>query len=255
MALFIDGEISTLEDLTRQDSQVLDVANIEGIDVTQKMAAAADELGVELEQLLGTLRSEGLRFWLRPPADVRNVVCTPALKMWHTFHTLELVYGDAYYSQLNDRYKAKRDQFRERSKWARNKLIQSGVGIACNPVPRGATPKLFTPPGAELPDGTYYVTVAWVNSGGEEGAPATPACVTTQGSTIVVNPGPQPKTATGWNVYVGAAPDGLSLQNSEPIAPAETWNQTNAPVTGGKAPSAGQAPSYMQQVPYAIQRG
>ena len=43
----------------------------------------------------------------------RQVVVTPPLKLWHTFRTLEMVYGDAYNSQLNDRYAGKRDEFHE----------------------------------------------------------------------------------------------------------------------------------------------
>ena len=36
MALFTDGPISCIEDLTAQDSQLLNVASVEGIDMTQK---------------------------------------------------------------------------------------------------------------------------------------------------------------------------------------------------------------------------
>ena len=43
MALFMDGPISNIDDLAGQDSQLLDVANVEGIDVTRKLALAQDE--------------------------------------------------------------------------------------------------------------------------------------------------------------------------------------------------------------------
>src|SRR5947209_6037992 len=48
MALYTDGPISSIEELTARDSQLLSVASTEGIDLAQKMALAQDELGLEL---------------------------------------------------------------------------------------------------------------------------------------------------------------------------------------------------------------
>ena len=44
MALFTDGPVSSIDDLAAQDTQLLDVANAEGIDVTRKLGLAQDEL-------------------------------------------------------------------------------------------------------------------------------------------------------------------------------------------------------------------
>ena len=66
MALFTDGPISCIEDLTAQDSQLLNVASVEGIDTTQKMALAQEELAMDL---IGVLRQFGYAeqlFWLAP---------------------------------------------------------------------------------------------------------------------------------------------------------------------------------------------
>ena len=104
MALFTDGEVSTIEDLRGYDTQLLDVANIEGIDVTRKLQLAQDEISVEL----ATLLARAARFTV--PLDPGRVVVTTPLKLWHTFLALELVYRDAYGSQLNDRYAGKRDE-------------------------------------------------------------------------------------------------------------------------------------------------
>src|SRR5690349_21619073 len=121
MALFTDGPASTIEDLTAQDSQLLDVAQVEGIDLTRKLALAQEEAALEIEGLLETLRPVDAALWAPTSMGPANVVVTPALKAWHTFRTLEAVYRDAYHSQLNDRYAAKRDEFRERAKWAYEK--------------------------------------------------------------------------------------------------------------------------------------
>src|SRR6476620_7194390 len=132
MALFTDGPASTIEDLTAQDSQVLNIASSEGIDLTVKLGLAQEAVGMELEELLK--RASGF--------DLSHVVVTTPVRLWHTYRTLENVYGDAYNNQLNDRYAGKRDQFRELSKWAYDRLVQAGIGIALQPVPRAATPKV-----------------------------------------------------------------------------------------------------------------
>ncbi len=262
MALFIDGPASSMEDLAAQDSQLLDMASVEGIDVTQKLALAQDELALELDALLTRLSRADQSFRLAPQPHLGSVVVTPALKLWHTFRSLEMVYSDAYNSQLNDRYAGKRDQFHLRAKWAYETLVAAGIGVASVPVPRAATPVVVAAPGpapgTPLPDGTYYATIAWVNSAGEEGVSALPATVATTGSSLLVQPvgagAAPPQTAAGWNVYVGAAPDSMALQNGSPIAIGQTWLQPAA-LAAGRPPGPGQRPNYLKPVPRVIQRG
>jgi hypothetical protein len=187
------------------------------------------------------------------------VVVTPALKLWHTFRSLEMVYSDAYNSQLNDRYAGKRDQFHARAQWAYEMLVAAGIGVASVPVPRAAMPAVRAAaapaPGTPLPNGTYYATMAWVNAGGEDGASAIPATVATTGSSLLVEPaGATPKNAVGWNVYVGAGPDSMAQQNGSPIAIGQTWLQPGVVATG-RRPGPGQRPSYLKPVPRVIQRG
>jgi hypothetical protein len=162
-----------MEDLTAHDSQLLDVASVEGIDVAQKLALAQDELALELDALLTRLSYVDQLFWLAPQPGLGSVVVTPALKLWHTFRSLEMVYSDAYNNQLNDRYAGKRDQFHVRAKWAYETLVAAGIGVASVPVPQAATPAVTAAaapaPGTPLPVGTYYVTVAWVNAGAKTG--------------------------------------------------------------------------------------
>lgn len=258
MALFTDGPISSTEDLTAQDSQLLAVASTEGIDVTVKLGLAQDEVALEINALLTRMSYVDQLFWVVPQPTIANVVVTPALKLWHTYHTLELIYADAFSNQMNDRYAGKRDQFRTRAGWAYEQLIQTGIGIVANPIPRSSPPMAtmaaVQQPGVPLPDGTYFVSVAWTNDRGEEGSCSEPTTVDTLFSTFLVTPGSPPGGPSGWNVYVGTAPDGLSLQNSAPIGTSQTWLQ-RSPLSLGRAPSAGQTPSYFKQVPRMLQRG
>src|SRR6266567_3224250 len=197
MALFTDGLVSGILDLTARDTQLLNVASTEGIDVTQKLALAQDELGLELTTLLNRLTYVDQAFGLSPQPDLGSVVVTPVLKLWHTLRSLELVYADAYNNQLNDRYAGKRDQFHAMADSAYEKLIQIGLGISSSPVPQPGIPNVVSAPGPlgtfPLPNATYYVTLSWVNTQGEEGACAVPAAATTSSSTLLIQSGPAPR--------------------------------------------------------------
>jgi hypothetical protein len=259
MALFTDGPVSSIEEMAARDSQLLTVASVEGIDVTQKLALAQDEIALELSTLLTGRSSADHTFWLTPELRIGSVVVTPPLKWWHTLRALELVYSDAYSNQFNDRYGGKRDQFHAMAKEAYEKLVETGIGIASCPLPKAAVPEVMTAvvtlPANPLPDGTYYVTMAWTNGQGEEGAPAATTTIATSACTLAARPGAAPSGATGWNFYVGVTSDTLSLQNGSPIAAGETWLQPGTWSAGGRAPGSGQSASYVKPVPRMIQRG
>jgi hypothetical protein len=202
MALFTDG-IGTIQDLTSQDSSVLNTARNENIDLSQKLAAAQQQLGIELTTLLQRSSTYDWQVWLQPDPELSNIVVTPALQLWHVFQTLWLVYQDAYFNQLNDRYKGKRDQYKELAKWAMDKLIEAGVGVAADPIPLAVPPQLTSIPGGQ-PAWTYYASTSWLNVSGQEGQPSTASCLTTDaGTLLVVQPLDPPANAAGWNVYVG----------------------------------------------------
>lgn len=241
MALFTDGPVSTIDELAEHDSQLLNVATVEGIDVTAKLALAQEELAIELETLVERPRLE-------------RVVVTPPMRLWHAYRSLEMVYQDAYFNQLNDRYANKRDEFRDLARWAMDRLVRLGVGLAQHPVPKAEPPAVSLTPGP-LADGTYYVTVAWVNGTGEEGVCADAVNVTTAGSTFVVNPRRAPETAVGWNVYAGVDPDRMARQNVTTNPLGATWVQPGVLTTEGAPPGTGQPPDMVQRVARRISRG
>lgn len=257
MALFTDAPPSSIDDLVAQDTQLLSVSQVEGIDLTQKLALAWDEVGLELSTMLNAFGSENRSFWQPPGPNLGTVVVTASLKLWHTFRSLEMVYEDACNSQLNDRYAGKRNFFHERARWACQKLAAIGIGIAATPVAKAAIPSVTAVPvpGASLADGTYYVTSAWVNQSGDEGAAADAASVTTFTGTFQVQPGPAPRNATGWNIYAGTDPNGMTLQNGTVLVAGQTWVQPVPLAASGRGPSTGQTPSYLKVVPQVIQRG
>lgn len=245
MALFTDGPLSCIEDLALRDSQLLDVANTEGIDVTHKISFAQEEIQIELDLLLGRLKTR----W-----NYANVIATSPLKLWHAYRTLELVYADAFHNQWNDRYASKRDEFHKNGKWAFEKLIQQGVAVTPTPVPRPVMPEVDVTAGT-LPDNAYYVTMTWVNGNGEESAPAPATEADTSGQTLIVQPGTAPAGAVGWNVFIGRSSDAMTMQNGQLIAPDQPWQQPDTLTITGRGPGLGQPPVFLQPVPRFIQRG
>jgi hypothetical protein len=254
MALFTDGPPSSIEGLTTLDSQLLSVASTEGIDVTRKLELAHEEIGLDLHALLKRTSPADRLMWAALKPSLENVVVTTALRIWHACRTLELVYSDAYGSQLNDRYMGKRDQFHEMAVSYRERLMEAGAGMASIPVPRATTPVLAAAPGS-LPDNIYYVTAAWVNRVNEEGSSAIPGAITTSSSSFSAQLGPAPGNATGWNVYVGMDPESMTLQNSSPLEVGTAWVQPVWISAAGRKPGCGQAPSFMQALTRIVQRG
>jgi hypothetical protein len=254
MALFTDG-ISTIQDLMVQDSSVLATAQTANIDLTQKMTVAQQEIGIELTILLQRSNTYDWQFWLQPNLQLNNIVVTPPLQLWHVFQTLMLVYQDAYFDQLNDRYKGKRDQFLQLAKWAMDKLIQTGVGIVSDPIPQAAPPQLTSIPGGQ-PAMTYCTSVSWLDTENEEGQASNPSTLdVAAGNVLVAQPVNQPADATAWNVYVGLSPTAMALQNTSPLALDQVWVQAGPVSTLGQAPGSGQAPDYLRALPRVLQRG
>jgi hypothetical protein len=250
MSLFTDGAIANIEDLRGYDTQLLNMATVEGIDVTRKLALAQEEIGVEVTGLLGRLTRAGQ---YSAPPEMGQVVVERPLKLWHIFRSLEMVYGDAYNNQLNDRYSGRRDEYRALARWAYDQIIQHGLGIAADPVRRASAASVQLSAG-NLADGTYYVAVAWMNAAGEEGASSAPVTITVSGSSFAVETD-LPAKAKGWNVYSGTNPETMTLQNGTALASGQSWVQPNSLSTTGRAAGYGQKPTYRLAVPRAIQRG
>ena len=134
------------------------------------------------------------------------------------------------------------------------KLIETGLGLTMTPVPRAATPRV-DPATGTLPEGTYFISISYVNSSGEEGEQAAPAvlAVSTGGFTVGADVVP---AGLNWNLYAGTEPDSLWLQNLQPVARDGTWLQDTALRAGiGRGPSGGQIAAVVQPVPRVLQRG
>lgn len=248
MGLLIDGQINSTQDLRNYENGILDLASLENLDLTGKMALAQDEAGSDIFKFLlkHTARDPGGFLWwysgntTRRTIGVSDVVVTPELKRWHALKTLALVYADAYSNQLNDRYARKRDQYDALGDAAESTYFDVGVGLSFDPVTRAATPILSTVGGTGA-GSTYYVQVAWLNRTGQEGSPSEAASIVTgNGTQLTVGIWATPANATGWNVYAGTSPQSAVLQNSAPIAINEIWTLPSSGLVAGNPAGSGQ---------------
>lgn len=257
MALFTDGPINTPADLQNYESAILDVASVEGIDVSGKVASAQNEISTELLLFLRRRFQVPDFSWLvttRRGIGLGDVVVTEPLRQWHAYKTLALVYRDAYNNQLNDRYQGKWQVYEQLAKEGLRNYFQIGVGIAAGPIPRATQPQFSTVVGTGA-GGMFYVASTWLGASGEQGSPSETAEINVEaGQQLVVATSGMPANVTGWNVYIGLSPSAIALQNTTPMMVASTWTMTAAPIQG-VGPGDGQKPTWFLVDQHIIGRG
>lgn len=255
MALFTDFTVTTIDELMGYESSLLEVARTERIDLSIKLTLARQEIGIELTAFLVERSGAEWQGILWPRLELGNIVVTEPLHKWHIFHTLALVYRDAYNSQLNDRYMGKWKEYERRAQWASGKLFRIGVGTVGDPVPQAEKPALSSATGT-LPGATYYVRASWLNASGQEGQPSELAVLNTATNTLLVvemvNP---PGNARRWNVFAGLSPSEVSLQHDVPLALGQTWTEPASGLRRGRAAGNGQAPESYLRASGAFFRG
>ena len=257
MALFIDGPPASIEDLTDQDSGLLDICRTQQIDASVKLRLAQAEIWVELESLFSQQRPVYPSYYYsQPQFSIRHLAITPPLKMWHTWHTLALVYRDAYFNQLNDRFQAKWNEYRILGNAAKDRLRDIGVGLVLDPIVRPNSP-LLTPTPASETGGAFYFAVVLQNEAGEQSAPSLVQSIQlADGNAVDVTLTAVPANARGWLIYGGTSPDHLYLQNDVPIALDGDWLfYPSTAILTGQGPGTGQHPNLVRAVPRLLPRG
>jgi hypothetical protein len=221
--LFTDGNLASIDDLKEYESAVLQTASIEGIDITAKLKLAHRGIGFEIATYLG-------RHGFSAPGDLNRVVVSEALLHWHCLHTLELIYRDAYNSQVNDRYLGKWKEYSQSANRAAGTAMGLGIGIVSGPISKALAPVVTAEPGGVLGTRTYSVAISWQAANGSAGGHSDPVVINAPLSTLVrVNAGSAPANATSWFVYAGESESDLRRQNALPLAAGSSWLE---PVTG-----------------------
>ena len=254
--LLTDGSPNSVEDLRVYESAILNLAHTEMIDLEGKISLATEEVTHDvLDFLLNGTAVVDPKAATRRDLGVSDVVVTRQMKRWHALHTLAVVYRDGFHNQLNDRYKEKYFEYRDLARLAREQMLRWGVGLVNTPVPVAGAPVMGSAAGA-LPETTYWVRISWVSADGAEGMPGeTLTFVTPAGSLLTVKSGAAAGVAASFNVYAGADPETLTLQNTAPVAIDGTFTLPGSGLVSGAAPGDGQAPDVYLMAGNVLRRG
>ena len=167
-----------------------------------------------------------------------------------------MVYRDASYTQLIDRYKAKWDMFAKLTQASRDQFVAIGVGLVTDPMPKAGVPVLGTESATGQPGGTFYVCVTWLNAAGQEGSPSDPESITVaadNGMTVMASS--PPSNATGFNVYVGTVLAMMTLQNTTPVGLGGSFSYVPGASSSSQMPGTGQKPDLVKALPSVSMRG
>jgi hypothetical protein len=255
MALFVDGPAAGVDDLTNQDSGMLDVAQTCGIDVTTKLTLAHEEIAADLQLWLERPRPAFDAIW-RPLLRIEQIVITPTLKRWEVMQALSLFYRDAYFAQLADRYQKTWDEYSSLTRLAYEKFLASGMALVNDPVHQAAPPALSSVPGPQK-GGAFYARIAWVNAAGKEGAASVASSISIPDNNLMVvsaAPATAPNVA-GFNVYAGSVLDALVLQNNAVLPLGSSFEYVPGFAVNGRAPGTGQAPDFIRPLNRTLLRG
>src|SRR4051794_1174929 len=119
MALFADGPVSTIDDLVRVDSGLLDTAAALAINVTAKIELAHDSIAADVKMWIERL----------PGTRIEQVVATETIRTWEARQALALVYRDAHFADLAERYRVRWDEYARLSRDAYERFVAGGIGL------------------------------------------------------------------------------------------------------------------------------
>jgi hypothetical protein len=245
MALICDEGWLTLEQLTAEDSGILELARREGIDLQAKMATAVEDARREVEGFLRRNSAYGLQ----------NAVADWQVCRWVVFRALGGAYRDAYFQQMNDRYAAKWRAFLEQCAAAREVLWLDGVGVVREPIRRAGKARVRITGGPHAAR-SYWFAASLVSRSGQEGAAGAAQLVTAPNGHGLQMSLEEPASGMGgWLLYAGDGPTELRLQTGLPMGVEAVWELPETGLVEGRAPGTGQAVEERIRVRRLLRRG
>lgn len=246
MALFTDSDVVTLDDLLQFESSLVQITSTHGVDVLTKIKLATAEISDKLLLALLQAGASDPQWSTRNKIGLSTVVVSPAIYRWLCFDSLARIFAEAYNVQLNTRFQGKWTEYQQQSTRAANMVLASGVGIVSRPLSKPE------PPTIEQSNGTIsipalFVQTTWSDSTGNESALSSITGAVLGGASSVEvavtdSPNTVPKAAVGWNVYVSEVQQGLTRQNSTPIAIGMPWQMPGEGLIAGARHTSGQDP-------------
>jgi hypothetical protein len=184
---------------------------------------------------------------------------TPPFKRWLCVEALAQFFAEAYNVQLNSRFQAKWQEYRQEVKHSSDQALHAGLGIVFKPLPKPHMPEVSVQQGV-APAEPLYVQVSWLDSELDESAlsPVHGLVANSQSSiTVQMAEGVlhAPPTAFGWNVYLGSNTDSITLQNGNPLSIGSTWTLPPTGIVNGPRGGDGQRPDFIVPISRQIRRG
>ncbi len=245
MALFVDGPASTAGDLARLDAGLLDAAESHAINVTTKLDLAHDALASDIQLWLDRVRGNSLE----------QVLVSDTIRHWEQMQALALVYRDAWFADLAERYRVRWDEYAKQSRDAYERFVASGLALVGDPLKKAAPPALTTFAGPQR-GGSFYAAVAWINAAGQEGAASEISSLDVpDGQIMVVTAGAAPGNAAGYNVYVGTTLGTLTQRNDIPLPVTSGFTYIPGNAASTRQPGNGQAPDFIRPLRRTLLRG
>jgi hypothetical protein len=230
-----------VEELQAYDDSATTVAAEEGIDLAAKMRLSEGWITDRVDDFLRWETNWGQGVYLQRGLTANNAVVDRRLKRWHLAHTLALLYRDAAFSQVNDRFEKKYEAYEKDAAQAKAEYFQSGVAFVRNPLRRPAPPTVTATVG-DQPAAVYLITATQVDPGGEESAPSqvvSAEAAEGNGLTVTAN---GPAAGTGWNVYAADSNGVMRRQNDTPLNANAVWTLPQTGLAAGPTATSGQEP-------------
>ena len=229
MALLLDGSWCEVDDLQAYDGSATTVAAEEGIDLAMKMSLSEEWI---------TDRVDAFLRW-ESTLTGQNAVVDGHLKRWHLSNVLAMLFRDASFSQVNDRFEKKWKAFEQDAAKMKTEYFLAGVPYVGNPVRKPGTPTVIVIVGIQ-PATAYSVAVTRVDGAGRESALSELTAVqAAAGNGIIVS-------ATGlaegdrWNVYATDGDMPLRKQSEATLNAGATWTLPDEGLSAGQEAGDGQ---------------
>jgi hypothetical protein len=231
VALLVDGSWCEVDDLQAYDVSATTVADEEGIDLEAKMS---------LSEAWITDRVNAFVRW-ESTLTGQNAVVSEPLKRWHLANVLAMLYRDASFSQVNDRYEKKWKAFQQDAAERKAEYFLAGVPYVGNPVRQPSAPAVNVIVGVQ-PAAAYSIAVTRVDGAGRESALSDLTAVQApagNGITVSVN---GLAASDRWNVYATNGDEPMQKQNSDALNATATWGLPASGLSAGQEAGDGQAP-------------
>jgi hypothetical protein len=220
-----------VDDLQAYDVSATTVADEEGIDLKAKMSLSEAWITDRVETFLRW--ESALKQW--------NAVVDERLKRWHLANVLAMLYRDASFSQVNDRFEKKWKAFQQDAVERKAEYFLAGVPYVGNPVRRPSAPAVNVIAGVQ-PAAAYSIAVTRVDGAGRESAPSELTAVQAPAGNGITVSANGLKASDRWNVYAtnGARP--MQKQNSDALNATATWTLPDSGLAAGQRAGDGQTP-------------